>query len=112
MAAVEGEAVALADGVVPVRLEFVDAVGDEAGGGVRVGGVVVVAGVERGLVVVVVLGGGCGWGEGCSVEMEAEERVGVEVVEGCPGTVPVICEFGVAAVAGDGIFCPFGDVGF
>ena len=41
MAAVEGEAVALADGVVPVRLDLVDVVGDEAGavgaGGVREG---------------------------------------------------------------------------
>ena len=34
VAAVEGEAVALADGVVPVGLDPVDAVGDEAGGAV------------------------------------------------------------------------------
>lgn len=58
MAAVEGEAVALADGVVPVRLDFVDAVGDETGGAVWVVGVVV-AGLERGLVVVVVLKVAC-----------------------------------------------------
>ncbi len=31
VAAVEGQAVALADGVVPVRLDLVDVVGDEAG---------------------------------------------------------------------------------
>lgn len=44
--------------------------------------------------------------------MEAEEGVGVEVVEGRPGTVPVVCEFGMAAVAGDAEFFPFGDVCF
>ena len=43
--------------------------------------------------------------------MEAEERVGVEVVEGGPGPVPVVGEFGVGAVAGDGEFFPFADVG-
>lgn len=39
VAAVEGEAVALADGVVPLRLDPVDVVGDEAGAGGAVGAV-------------------------------------------------------------------------
>lgn len=59
MAAVEGQAVALADGVVPVALEGVDVVGDEAR---SVGFLVVVGGgrVQWFLVVVlVVLGGRC-----------------------------------------------------
>ena len=44
-------------------------------------------------------------------EVEAEEGVGVEVVERGPGAVPVVGEFGVGAVAGDAKVFPFGDVG-
>lgn len=44
--------------------------------------------------------------------MEAEYGVGIEIVEGCPGTVPVVCEFGVGAVARDGECFPSGDVCF
>jgi len=111
VAAVEGEAVFLADCVVPVGLKLVDVVGDEAG---FVAGVVVaVAGLDGFLGVVA--GGGGGRSEAAAVaaafEVEAEEGVGVEVVEGCPGAVPVVGEFGVGAVARDGELFPFGDVG-
>ena len=44
--------------------------------------------------------------------MEAEERVGVEVVEGGPRTVPVVGEFRVGAIAGHGKFFPLGDIHF
>lgn len=44
-------------------------------------------------------------------EVEAEERVGIEVVKGGPGSVPVVGEFGVRAVTGEAKFFPFGDVG-
>ena len=42
--------------------------------------------------------------------MEAEKRVGKEIVERCPGPVPVVGELRVGAIAGDAIFFPFGDV--
>ena len=38
--------------------------------------------------------------------MEAEESIGEDVVDGCPGTVPVIGKFGVGSVAGDSEFLP------
>ena len=50
--------------------------------------------------------------DGLGDEVEGELAVGVEVVEGCPGAVPVVGEFGVGAVAGDGKVLPGGDVGF
>ena len=68
VAAVEGQAVALADGVVPVRLDLVDAVGDEAGS-VRAGGVM--ARFQR-FLVIMAFKGVCGWSERCSLEVEAE----------------------------------------
>jgi hypothetical protein len=43
--------------------------------------------------------------------MEAELGIGVEVVDRCPGTIPVIGEFGVGAVSRHAEFFPFGDVG-
>ena len=55
VAAVQGQAVALADGVVPVRLDFVDVAGDEAG---NVCVVIVVAGIQ-GLLVIMVLRDAC-----------------------------------------------------
>lgn len=108
VAAVEGQAVALADGVVPVRLDFVDMVGDEAG---TVGAASVMARFQ-GFLVVMVFKGACRWRERCSLEVEAEQGVGVEVVEGCPRPIPVVCEFGMRAVARDCKLCPLGDVGF
>lgn len=42
--------------------------------------------------------------------MEAELGVGVEVVDCCPGAVPVVGEFGVGAIARHAEFFPFGDV--
>ena len=57
VAAVEGQAVALADGVVPVRLDFVDMVGDEAG---AVGAASVMARFQ-GFLVVMVFNGACRW---------------------------------------------------
>ena len=50
VAAVQGQAVALTDGVVPVRLDFVDVAGDEAG---TVCVVIVVAGLQGLLVIMV-----------------------------------------------------------
>ena len=44
--------------------------------------------------------------------MEAEERVRVQVVEGGPGAIPVVGQFGVRAVTRDAIFFPFLDVDF
>jgi hypothetical protein len=90
-------------------LDGIDVVGDEpgcvAGGRVGVEGfLAVVGGVE--------VEGGAGRGELGAVEVEAEEGVGVEVVEGGPGAVPVIGEFGVGAVAGDAEVFPFGDICF
>ena len=68
VAAVEGETVALADGVVPVRLDLVDVVGDEADA-FGAGGVV--AGFQ-GFLVGVAFNRVCGWGERCPFEVEAE----------------------------------------
>lgn len=42
--------------------------------------------------------------------MEAEKRVGEEVVEGCPRTVPMIGEFSVGTIVGDAILFPFGNI--
>lgn len=61
---------------------------------------------------IVMFKGACRWRERCALEMEAEQGVGVEIVEGRPGTIPVVCEFGVGAIAGNAQFCPLGDVGF
>ena len=44
-------------------------------------------------------------------EVEAEERVGVEVVECCPRSVPIVGKFGVRSVAGEAKVFPLGDVG-
>ena len=81
MARVKGEAVALEYGVVPIALEGVDGVRDEADlfGRLGEGGLVVGAGA-----------GGVGFGEGSAFEVEAEERVGEEVVQRRPGAVPVV----------------------
>ena len=68
VAAVEGQAVALADGVVPVRLDLVDVVGDEAGA-VRAGSVM--AGFQ-GFLMIMAFKGVCGWSERGSLEVEAE----------------------------------------
>ena len=68
VAAVEGQAVALADGVVPIRLDLVDAVGDEAGA-VRAGGAM--ARFQR-FLVIMAFKGVCGRSERCSLEVEAE----------------------------------------
>ena len=38
--------------------------------------------------------------------MEAEESIGEDVVDGCPGTVPVIGKFGVGSITGYGEFFP------
>ena len=54
----------------------------------------------------------CRWSEGCSLKVEAEQSVGVEIVEGCPGTVPMVCEFGMRAIARNTEFFPLGDVRF
>lgn len=110
VAAVEGEPIFLAHGVVPVRLELVDMVGDEAGFGAGV--VVAVAGFKRLLGVMAGGGGeGAGGGSAAAFEVEAEEGVCVEIVEGCPGAVPVVGKLGVGTVAGDGEFFPLGNVG-
>lgn len=82
-------------------------VGDEPGcvAGGRMGGkgfLAVVWGVE--------IAGGAGSGGLGAIEVEAEERIGVKVVEGGPGAVPVIGEFGVGAVAGYAEVFPFGDI--
>lgn len=55
---------------------------------------------------------GFGCGERSAFEVEAEKRVGVEVVERCPGAVPVVGQFRVSTVARDAVLFPFGDVGF
>ena len=44
--------------------------------------------------------------------MEAEQGIAEEVVEGCPGTIPVVGEFGMRAIAGNAVFFPLGDVDF
>lgn len=79
MAGIEGEAVSLEDGGVPGRLHGVDVMGDETffgfGGGGGEGG----------------LGGRGGGDGGGGVEVEAEEGVCVEVIEGGPGAVPFVC---------------------
>lgn len=84
VAGVEGEAVALEDGGVPGALHGVDVGRDEAcfvsGRGWVEGFLGVVAGGGKGV----------GGGKGAAFEMEAEEGVGEEVVEGCPGAVPVV----------------------
>ena len=114
MSAVEGQAVALADSEVPIALELVDMAGDETSTAIVLGW----AGLDRFLAAVVgelegvrVEGGGCG-GVGGVGEVEAEEGVGVEVVEGRPGAVPVVGELDVGVVAGEGKGLPFDDVGF
>lgn len=68
VAAVEGQAVLLADGVVPLGLDFVNVGGDEAGA-LRAAGVVA---WFQGLLVIVVLCGAGGWRKRCSLEVEAE----------------------------------------
>ncbi len=109
MSAVEREAVALTHDVIPVALHLVNALRHEAG---LVAVVVTVAWFHRFLAVAGDAGSeGICICEGWFVEVEAEEGVGVEVVERCPGAVPVVGKFGVGAVAGDAEFFPFGDVG-
>lgn len=84
-------------------------VGDEAGcvGDVGVGVEGFLATIGR-----VEVGGGVDEGGAGAFEVEAEEGVGVEVVERGPGAVPVVGEFGMGAVARDAEVFPFGDVGF
>ena len=56
-----------------------------------------------------------GWGSGagcvCSARVEAEHCVRVQRVQCCPAAVPVVGEFGVAAVPRDAVFLPLLDVG-
>lgn len=96
MSAIERQAVALAHGVVPLALYFVDALWDEA---CAVAVVLMVAVVflrgVKGLLLLVLGSGVGGWGrrgggEGGAFEMEAEEGVAEEVVEGRPRAVPVV----------------------
>lgn len=103
VSAVEREAIFLAHDVVPVALHLVDVLGHEA----RFAAVAVaVAGLQRLLTVHERGGGVCGG----RLEVEAEERVRVQVVERRPGAVPVVGEFGVSAVSGDTVLFPFLDV--
>jgi hypothetical protein len=105
VSAVEREAVFLPHDVVPVALHLVDVLGHEA----RFAAVAVaVAGLER-LLTVHERGRGVCRGR---LEVEAEERVRVQVVERRPGAVPVVGEFGVRAVAGDTVLFPFLNVDF
>lgn len=53
-----------------------------------------------------------GCSERCTFEMKAEEGVAEEVVEGCPGAIPVIGELGMRAITGDAVLFPLGDVDF
>ena len=106
MAGVEGETVPLSDKVVPAGLEGVDVEGDEAGC-IRVRGR---GRVKRPLIARARGRIGCR-GNWCALEVEAEEGIGVEVVQGGPGAVPVVGELGVSAVTGNAKVFPFGDVG-
>jgi len=49
--------------------------------------------------------------EGGAFKGKTEDGVGVEVVEGRPGAVPVVGEFGMGAISRDAKFFPFRDVG-
>ena len=55
-----------------------------------------------------------GWGSGagcvCSARVEAEHCVRVQRVQCCPAAVPVVGEFGVAAVPRDAVFLPLFDI--
>lgn len=111
MSTVQREAVLLTHDVVPVALNLVDVLGYEA----RLAAVAVVAvlvaglGVER---LLAVLERRRRVGGGGRVEVEAEQRVRVQVVQRRPGAVPVVGELGVRAVARDAVFFPFLDVDF
>lgn len=116
MSAVERKAVFLSDVVVPIALQLVDVLGHKALAAVARLGVGVGSPWDKRLLAFSgVRDGGSGaaarggWGR-WFLEMETEERVGVEVVERCPGAVPVVGEFGVGAIAGHGEAFPFGYV--
>lgn len=81
---VEGEAVLLEDGGVPGAVHGVDVGGDEACF------VIAVWGWVEGFLGVVAGGEGMRGSEGGAFEVEAEEGVGEEIVEGGPGAVPVV----------------------
>ena len=62
------------------------------------------------------MSGGLGKARGAGkvriLKVEAEEAVGIEVVQRRPGSVPAVRELGVALVPRETIVDPFGDVGF
>ena len=91
--------------MVPVALPLVDTSGHEARAVVLAFITVAVVmvflvWVERLLFLAVIVKGqgfgfgggrGAGWRKRCTIQMEAEQSVVEEVVEGCPGAVPVVC---------------------
>ena len=101
VSAIEWEPVLLADGMIPITGHLVDVFGNKAF-------FVTMTWLKRFLSITKVARG---WGgRGGVLEMKAEKGVGKEIIYCCPGAVPIVREFGVCAITGDGKVFPFRDV--
>lgn len=100
--AVKWEAILLTHVVVPNRLSLVYMAGHEASL-VRVRGM----GMEGSL-----FGAGrCVWRGIAALQMEAQQCIGVQIVDGRPRSVPVVSELRVCLVSRHAQLLPLGDVG-
>lgn len=107
MSVVKGKAVCLHNVMIPVALHFVDTTWNESR---RVLCDSLSADQRRLITVSGISGSGGRRCHGAILNVEAEKRVNVQVVQSGPRTKPIVSEFCVSAIARDAKVFPFGDV--